>query len=667
MNIRTDFPFKIAVTEDQRITLPDGTDLSARLWRPESQEPVPLILEFLPYRKRDGTIARDEMMHPWYAGHGYACLRVDMRGNGESGGLMEDEYTAQELQDACDVIAWARAQPWCTGKVGMQGISWGGFNALQVAALQPEGLEAIITICSTVDRYADDIHYKGGCLLGENFGWASQMWSYSSRPPDPALVGDQWREMWRARLEAQPFLLSTWLRHQHRDAYWEHGSVCEDYSRLKAKVLSVGGWADGYRNTIAHLVENVPGTKGIVGPWNHKYPFYAGPEPRIGFLQEAKRWWDRWLKGIETGVEDDPDMRLWLMYSLRPKPWFDARPGQWIAEPDWTQTEIKSQSFVLTQDGSLNAELPTAPRPFEIYVNSPAHCGAAAGEFFPFAFDAELPVDQRQDDAFSACFDADVAQEECDIVGAPNVRLRLTPEGETGLVAVRLTDVFPDGTSAMITWGYLNLCHHESHASPEALTPGAPIDVTLTLDQIAYRLPAGHRLRLAVSTQYWPTLWPPAHAKGLTITGGALSLPVRPTATDAEWRFEPPETSPPWDHEVLRAASYARDQHVDMRTGTQTLRFTMDNGLNRDLAHGLASGSGSVETWTIGEDPLSAQAEITWEQELRRDDWDVRTQTSSNFWCDATHFHFKATLTAYIGDDVFFEKTLTDAIPRDLI
>ncbi|MGX9354524.1 CocE/NonD family hydrolase [Roseobacteraceae bacterium S113] len=662
MSEHAPFPFAVSIDENHQITLPDGTVLSARLWRPETQDPVPLILEFLPYRKRDGTIVRDEMMHPRYAGHGYGALRVDMRGSGDSQGLMEDEYTPQELQDACDVIAWARAQPWCSGKVGMQGISWGGFNALQVAALAPEGLDAIITICSTVDRFADDIHYKGGALLGENFGWSSQMLSYASRPPDPALCPD-WREIWLERLDAQPFLLSTWLRHQHRDSYWEHGSVCEDYSAIKAKVLSVGGWADGYRNTIAHLVENVPGAKGIVGPWNHKYPFYAGPEPRIGFLQEAKRWWDRWLKGIDTGVEADPDMRLWLMDAVRPKAWFDARPGRWIAEQDWSARAVQTHRWHLCDTG-----LATAQGACARYVASPADCGAAAGEYFPFAFDAELPVDQRNDDGGSACFDSAPQAQPLDIVGAPELHLRLVPEAASGLIAVRLTDVFPDGTSAMITYGYLNLCHAESHAAPRALVPGEEIDVSLRLDQIAYRLPKGHKLRVAVSTQYWPSLWPPAHAHGVTLTGGTLAVPCRPPAQNDEWRFEPPEHAPGWAHDVLRASSYSRKREMDYASGESTLRVFIDNGENRDRAHGLETGSWSEELWRIrADDPLSARCDIRWEQVLRRDDWTVRTQTHSAMWSDAETFFFEAEIKAFEGDTLVFEKTIKDAVARDLV
>ena len=212
----TAFAREIVEIEDQPIEMPDGCRLSARIWMPKDagEDPVPVILEHLPYRKRDGTIVRDSLTHPWMAGQGYACIRVDMRGNGDSEGLMEDEYTPQELQDACDVIAWAVAQPWCSGTAGMMGISWGGFNSLQVAALRPPALKAIITICSTADRFADDIHFKGGCLLGENFGWAANMLSYSSRPPDPLLMGPGWREQWLNRLREMPFLARDWISRQ---------------------------------------------------------------------------------------------------------------------------------------------------------------------------------------------------------------------------------------------------------------------------------------------------------------------------------------------------------------------------------------------------------------------------------------------------------------------
>jgi len=192
MQTVTTFPRQVKEIENIWIPLSDGVRLAARLWLPEDAEakPVPAILEYLPYRKRDGTTVRDALTHPYFAGHGYAAIRVDMRGNGDSEGLLFDEYTKQEQDDAIEVIEWLTKQKWCSGSVGMIGISWGGFNGLQVAARKPPALKAIVTLCSTDDRYQDDIHYKGGCVINEHMAWAATMFAYSSRPPDPALVGD---------------------------------------------------------------------------------------------------------------------------------------------------------------------------------------------------------------------------------------------------------------------------------------------------------------------------------------------------------------------------------------------------------------------------------------------------------------------------------------------
>ena len=299
-----------------------------------NSQPVPAIMEHLPYRKRDGTAPRDSLNHTWFAKNGYACVRTDMRGNGDSRGLMADEYLQQELDDAVDTINWLVEQPWCTGKIGMMGISWGGFNSLQVAAMEPVPLKAVVTVCSSADRFADDIHYKGGCLLGVNFTWAGRMLSYSSRPPDPKIFGLDWFEEWLYRLKHLPLLADTWLLHQKRGEYWQHGSVCESYGSIKAAVLTVGGWHDGYRNTVSKLVSKLESpVKGIVGPWNHRYPHLAEPEPKIGFLQEALRWWDKWLKDIDTGVDLDPDYRLFVMESIKPLRSVKSSPGKWNEFP----------------------------------------------------------------------------------------------------------------------------------------------------------------------------------------------------------------------------------------------------------------------------------------------------------------------------------------------
>jgi putative CocE/NonD family hydrolase len=295
VRVVTDFPRRVRTIPTVWIELADGCRLAARIWLPEDAErdPVPAILEYLPYRLNDGTAVRDSRHFPYLAGHGYACIRVDQRGTGESDGVLEDEYLPQEQSDACEVIAWLARQPWCTGKVGMLGISWSGFNSLQVAANRPPELGAIVTLCSTDDRYADDVHYDGGCISSDMLMWASSMLGWSAWPPDPEIVGERWRDMWLHRMREAPPFIDHWLGHQRRDDYWKQGSVCEDFSRIEVPVFAVGGWADGYTNAIPRLLEglSVP-RKGLIGPWAHAWPQAGPPEPTIGFLQEVVRWFD---------------------------------------------------------------------------------------------------------------------------------------------------------------------------------------------------------------------------------------------------------------------------------------------------------------------------------------------------------------------------------------
>lgn len=647
--------------EDLGIVLADGCRLSARVWRPVDAEkrPVPCILEYLPYRKRDGTCARDALTHPYFAKRGYACIRVDMRGNGDSEGLMEDEYTSQELSDACEVIEWLAAQGWCSGTVGMMGISWGGFNGLQVGALAPEPLKAVISLCSTVDRFNDDIHYKGGCLLNENLGWSSTMWAYSSRAPDPALRAD-WREMWLERLENEPFLASTWLRHQRRDDYWKHGSICEDYGAVKAKVLAVGGWADGYKNAVPAIVENLPEAKGIVGPWVHLYPHFAKPEPRIGFLQEALRWWDRWLKGIETGVEDDPAYRAYAMEGHEPDRVAGERPGRWIADE---ATGGEMRSFALGAGGVLGGAEGGGP----VRVASKATCGLGGSEYYAIGRGPELAGDQREDDAESAVWISEPLGAGAEIVGAPVLRLRLSSDKRQGQMAVRLNHVHPDGARTRITYGVLNLTHRHGNAAPEEMVPGRAEEIELTLDHIAYRVPEGHRIAVAVSTAYWPLIWPAPEAAALTIEAGTLALPVRQSdGTGDEWRFEPPEAEAPWQVEELRPVENVKRIEEDLVSGIVSVIIEDDFGKRRDLGHGLISGGKSRERWDIHpDDPLKARGITHWTEETERGDIRLRTETFAEMWADATDFHLAGRLEAWENDILVYERDLSDSIPRD--
>ena len=337
MGVRTDFPRAVRRIDHTWIPLADGTRLAARIWLPEDaeQDPVPAILEYLPYRKGDAFARRDSYHHPYFAGYGYAGVRVDLRGTGDSDGIIEDEYLPQEQEDAIDVIAWLAEQPWCSGAVGMLGISWGGFNGLQVAARRPPALKAVISMCASDDRYADDVHYVGGCVLAvDMLPWAATMLTGNALPPDQAVVGDGWRDTWLQRIERTPPFVEAWLAHQRRDAYWRQGSVCEHYEAIDVPVYAVGGWADGYSNAIPRLIEGLPGPrKGLIGPWSHAFPQDGEPGPAIGFLQECLRWFDQHLKGIETGIMDEPRLRVWMQDHVAPATHHAQRPGRWVSEP----------------------------------------------------------------------------------------------------------------------------------------------------------------------------------------------------------------------------------------------------------------------------------------------------------------------------------------------
>ncbi len=384
MSIRTvnEFPRRVRTIATEWIVLSDGTRLAATIWLPEDAEddPVPAILEYLPYRRRDGTGLRDRQMLAYFAGHGYAAVRVDMRGSGDSDGVLKDEYLPQEQADAVEVIAWLARQPWCSGSVGMMGISWGGFNALQVASHRPPALKAIITACSTDDRYADDCHYMGGCLLNNSIAWASTMFAFGAQPPDPAVVGDRWRDMWMERIEKLEPMVAAWIGHQHYDAYWKQGSVCEDYSSITAAVYAVGGWADGYSNAIPRMLSGLKAPrKGLIGPWAHAWPQVANPGPQIGFLQEAIRWWDHWLKGKTTGIMDEPMLRIWMQESVGPATTYATRPGRWVAETQWPPEKSDRLTLPLS-DKTLGGQ----PGIGTVLVASPLATGVTFGEWCPY-------------------------------------------------------------------------------------------------------------------------------------------------------------------------------------------------------------------------------------------------------------------------------------------
>lgn len=664
--VRTDFPRTVKEIENTWIPMPDGTKLAARIWLPEDAEddPVPAILEYLPYRKRDGTVERDHLTHPYFAGYGYAGVRVDMRGTGDSEGVCLGEYLLQEQDDALAIIEWLAAQPWCSGKVGMIGISWGGFNGLQIAARQPDALGAVITLCSTDDRYADDIHFMGGGILTDKVAWGATAFAIANTPPDPEIVGDRWRDMWIERLENNGLWMLDWFRHQRRDDFYRHGSICEDYSAVRVPVYAVGGYADGYTNPIPRMMRNLScPRKALIGPWAHKYPHFATPAPRIGFLQEALRWWDQHLKGIDTGIMDEPMIRAWIQDPAKPSAWQTERPGRWISAEGWPTASTEVETLAVSNHG-LGGASSSDP----ITLHCPETAGRAAQIWCIYGVSADGAVDQNEEAGLMRFFETEPLTEEKTIFGFPMLYTKVCSSAPQANLAAVLSIVAPDGKATLISFGTLNLTHRNSHSDPEPLPVGEPVDATLQLNVIGQTIPVGHRLRLALSQAYWPLLFPSPAKAELTLTDARLDLPLLdPTHPQSDLApFKPPEGAVPLAAESLSDETLRRDHRIDYGTGMETHTRYLDGGLERHLHTGLTVGVENEDSFSIHpDDPNSARTTCRWVKSYARGDWSAELRSSVTVEALAHVWRITAHLEAKDAEGIVLRRDWNEEIRRD--
>lgn len=640
------------------IPLPDGVRLAARIWLPGdvAKRPAPAVLECLPYRRRDGTCGRDEALYPGFARAGIAGVRVDMRGTGDSDGLFDDEYSETELADAEAVIAWIAAQEWCNGNVGMMGISWGGFNALQVAARAPKALRAVISIASTVDRFADDIHYKGGAQLSAQLNWANQMLGRNARPPDADVVGDAWRKIWLHRLEnAQP-LINPWLTHQRRDDYWRHGSICEDFSALKIPALMIAGCADGYRNTPWKALAGLGGaTRAVTGPWVHLYPHFALPRPRMDFPAEATAWWQHWLG---AGAEPDlPAHRVFVSEAVRPEA-RERDPGRWVA----LERPLPDPACFTLGPGALQSS-PCAEQ--ALPIRTPQDCGADGGIYFAGGIDQGLPGDQRHDDALSACFETPPLTSPLEVIGRPRLRLPVALDAPQGNLVARLVDVHPDGTAHRVSIGVLNLSHRDDSAHPRPMMPGHFEAVEIALDMTAYRFRTGHRLRLALSTSYFPLILPPPTAVTATIMLGPRAQFMLPRHVVRDIAVPEIEAAPI----AYPRSRPAQSQTRILRCGPQgrtSIRMSSDSGRMRHPEYGIEWQERARSQWVIAPDDPSVMNGMEYYEAMRlRDGIETCVSANASLRASASHWHITTDLNAAEDGRTVFARQWSFDIPRD--
>ena len=454
----------VRVVESAFIPMPDGVNLAVQLWLPidSGRRSAPVVLEYIPYRKRDRYRAYGEFWGPTLARRGIAYARLDTRGSGDSTGLLLDEYLPSEHQDAADAIAWLAAQPWCNGSVGMRGVSWGGFSTLQAAALAPPALKAIMPMSASDMRYTDDAHYIGGAFALTGLKWATSMKVVMAGPPDPEITGEAWRAEWVKRLKATPPIAARWLSHQANDAYWRQGSVAVDIGAIRCPVYVVGGLVDSYGNEIPRLLSSlqVP-KKAVYGPWQHGYPTPATPGPGLDWAVEEVRWWRHWLLGEATGIMDEPMVRVYMPDETAAQVSPGPIPGRWIAERSWPSHRVTTRTWGL----SHNALTDGPPRPETVSYVGKSVVGLDKVEWVPFA-PTELPREQSRDDALSLIFDTAPLSESLEILGAPSFHVRLSADRPVAKIAIRLCEVTSGGQSWLVTYGLLNLTRPRRARSP---------------------------------------------------------------------------------------------------------------------------------------------------------------------------------------------------------
>jgi putative CocE/NonD family hydrolase len=554
--------------EERHVSIPmeDGVRLAARLFLPDAL-PAPGIVDALPYRMDDLTASYASEYRRLCEEGGFAVCRIDLRGTGSSEGIALDEYHPQEQKDLCEAIAWLAEQGWCTGKIGMYGTSWGGFNSIQVAMERPPALHAIVPIYASDDRYTDDVHYMGGILKALDLvDWVTYMAACNVLPPVPAVYGEGWRDEWRRRIEGtEPWLL-RWLEEQNDGPYWRHGSLRPGYDRIECPTMIVAGWADGYTNIALRAFEALSCPRRvIIGPWAHASTATSIPGPHIDLVPELIRWFSRWLRDERNGIDEEPPLAIFVRRSTRPDPELPEMRGEWRSEPTWPAE--RRRPTLLRRNGSETDRIKVRPD-----VGTAAWISCAGKP--PWT----LPDDQREDDAVSLTYDWEPLEEDLEILGHPRVRVTVTSSHPVAFLSARLCDVFPDGTSALVSRGVLNLTHRDGHADPKPLVPDEPTAVELELEATSWIFEPGHRVRLALAGADWPNTWPPPYSGSIAVERASLELelpvldgpPVSPPPTFQQ-PPEEPSTRPSDDTET------AEGEHVDTRQPPVVRRIERDS------------------------------------------------------------------------------------------
>ena len=650
------------------ITMPDGVRLAADLFIPaggEAGKRFPVLLEYLPYRK-DESRQRNYQLYSYFVQRGYVVTRVDIRGTGNSEGrLIPYEYSDQELDDGEAVIAWLASQAWSSGKVGMFGISWGGFNSIQMAVRNPPALKAFIAVCATEDLYQEDVHYMDGIVHVDSWMMAQDLYNAMPGAPD-YVIDDAW---FRDRFDTEPSML-IYMRQQRDGPFWDRASSRGKYDQIHIPGFHIGGWYDGYRDSLPRMLENVEApVKALIGPWDHYFPHNAYPAPSMEWRHEAVRWFDQWLKGRDTGIMDEPRFAVYVRDWHPPGPTLDFAPGQWRWEAGWPVERTEPLMMFAQPDHTL-ATTPSKPATHRL-VYKPSSGVEAGG---PVMWWGSVTHDQRPTDAFSLVYDGDPLTEDLEILGFPRAILRVSADAPRANWFVRISDVAPDGSVTQVAGAGFNGTHRYSAREPEDIEPGEVFPLEIEMHFTSWIFPMGHRIRFALSNAQWPMMWPTPYPMTTAMAlggdqGARLVLPFVPPGEQPEPAFKDPVADPSLPgYETLDAGTvsgYGEISTVDRnpQTGEATAVATNTGGTR--YPWGVETFKERIEHRTSDAHPEKTSARGIYALQIELEDRTLRLEAEVVFHSDLENFYFSFTRRLKLDGEVVREKSWKESIPRD--
>jgi putative CocE/NonD family hydrolase len=654
--------------EEAWIPMPDGVRLAADLYLPSgraTRRRLPVLLEYLPYRKTEAR-RRNHALYSYFVRRGYVVARVDIRGTGNSEGrLIEYEYSEQEQRDGEAVIDWLSKQRFSSGRVGMFGISWGGFNSIHMAMRNPPALKAILAVDATDDLYQDDVHFMDGMMHVDSWEMGQDLSNLLPGAPEYRIDERYFAE----RFDTPPWML-TYKRQQRDGPFWKRTALKERYDAIRVPSFLIGGWYDGYRDSVPRMLQHLKApVKAIVGPWHHTYPHQPYPKPGIEWRHEAVRWFDHWLKDRETGIMDEPRFAVFVRHWHAPGPVLEEAPGEWRYEEGWPISRIRERTLHAQPDHTLAEPVPGADVHRLRYVPT---TGIEAGG--PVMWFGDVAPDQRPTDAFSLVYDTQPLREELEILGLPRALLSVSADAPLAHWFARLSDVAPDGAVTLVASAGMNGAHRVSAENPRPLEPGRAFPLEIEMHFTSWVFPKGHRMRLAIDNAHWPMIWPTPHPFTSTLyLGGAapsrIVLPVVPHADLPRPAFLPPAEDPVLPgYRTLQeetTSGYGEIARVERDTATRTTRVYAPNRGATQFPWGTQRFTESIVHEAQDDHPDATSVRGTYGIEVALPDRTLKWESDVEWRSDRDNFYYLGKRRLLKDGQLVREKTWQDTIPRD--